>query len=144
MDDPLAVGIGDRVRDREHVRQQREAFLERRRLRHDIAQRSSRDELHRIERLAARPSTDLVNGYDRRVLKARREERLTTEATPHARAQLARLLDGHHAIQPPVARAQEPAVSAARELLANLVVVPRDDRKIPVERQARAQTTNRR
>ena len=80
------VGVRDRIGHREHVRQQREPLIERGRRRHDVVERATLDQLHRVERLAGRPLARLVDADDRRVLEPRGQQRLALEPCAQVRA----------------------------------------------------------
>ena len=129
MDHPLRVRVRDRVGHRDHVRHQREPLGERRgRSRRSPCRALARRRAHRVERLAARPPPGLVDRHDRRVLQARGDPRLALEARASRRG-LARdqLLDRDRAAEPPVARRDDAAHAAARELAAEQVARGIDD-----------------
>ena len=91
----LGVRVGDRVADGEHVREEREPLGEAGAAVDDVLQRAARDELHRVERLAVRPSPGVVERHDRRVLQPRGQPHLAVEAGVELGCVREDLLDRH-------------------------------------------------
>jgi hypothetical protein len=72
VDDALAVGVGDRLGDGEHVGQERRGVRGGLAPADEVGEGAPGDELHRVEGLAVGPASGLVDGDDRGVLEARR------------------------------------------------------------------------
>jgi hypothetical protein len=130
VDDLLAVRIGDRLRRREHVRQQAEPLVERAPLADQLGERAPRHQLHRVERVAGGPAPGLVDRHDRRVLQPGRQQRLAHEPLVLRRALDQQLLDRHRPIQAAVAGPQHAADAALGHLLRDRVRVARDAREV--------------
>ena len=89
----------------------------------DLIERAARHQLHGVERLARGPAAGLVDGHDRRMLQARRDQRLADEAARRLGAAGDELLDRDRAAEAAVVRAEDAAEAAARELVAHVVAI---------------------
>ena len=130
VDDVLAVRVGHGLGHGQEVRQQGEPAREAAfRGADERVERAAGDELHGVEGHAVRPSARLVDGDDRRVLEPCRDEGLPHEASSVRGGRGLELLQGDRAAQPPVARRQDAAHAAPRELALDRVVLAADDRQ---------------
>ena len=130
VDDALAVGVRDRLRHREQVGQEREPSRQVRRRADERVERAARDELHRVERRAVGPAAGLVDRDDRGVLEPRGDERLAHEARRLRSGPGLQLLERDGAAEPQVARREDAAHAAARELALDRVGVARHERQL--------------
>ncbi|MCY1061701.1 hypothetical protein [Nannocystis sp. SCPEA4] len=126
MDDLLAVRVGDGLGGGEDVRQQGQPLGERFAAGDQVGERTARDQLHGVERLALGPARGLVDRHDGGVLQPRGEQRLSHEAlllpfVPHQQ-----LLDRHRPVEPAVLRLRDAADAALGDLVADAVGVARD------------------
>jgi hypothetical protein len=131
MDHALAVRVADRVRDRDHVREQRDPIAQAVVLRHQLLERAALDELHHVVRIAVGPTTGLVNRHDAGVLEPRGDQRLAHEPRLVRVVAAEQLLYRDRAAEPAIDRAHDPSQSAARvlcDLLVALRVVHRQHR----------------
>src|SRR5262249_54534182 len=123
VDDPLAVSIGDGLGCCEYVTKQREALREPLALFDQLGEGAAGDELHGIERLATRPAPGLIDGYDGRVLKPGRDERLADEALFGGFVLLEQLLDGNRPVEEQVSRPEDAAIASLGKYAAHGVVL---------------------
>jgi hypothetical protein len=135
MDHPLAVRVRDRLGDRQQVGNEREPLVERAGLLDGVGERAAGDQLHGEEGLAGGPASTLVHGHDRRMLQPRSDAHFSTETRLGVSPALAQLLDRDHAVEAAIARRQQAARPALRELLAQLVVRRVDHRELAVGRR---------
>ena len=104
------------VGHRDHVVQEGDALLGGLARDDQVAQRSARDQLHRVERRPVGPAPGLVHRHDARVLEARGDQRLAQEADLVDVAARDQLLDRDVAPEVAVVRAEHPAQAAAAVL----------------------------
>jgi hypothetical protein len=123
VDDAVVVRVGEGLGRGDQVRQERKLVVGCRGAGRCIGERGPFDQLHRKERLAARPVPDLVQRDDRRMLQARGDSRLAAEAADRLGGGVEQDLDGHRPVVPPVPGAQDPPHAAARDLVDDEVVV---------------------
>src|SRR5688500_4620502 len=123
MDDPAVVRVRDRIGYRDHVRDQRQALVDALAFGDYVAERTTRDELHRVERRAVGPTTCLVDGNDTGMLEASRDQRLAEEPHLAAIAALEKLLERYIAAELFVAGSKNATESAAAMLGDDLVAV---------------------
>ena len=136
MDDAEVVGVGEGVRHRDDVRQEREPRLALARRADRAGQRAAGDQLHRVERGPVRPAPDLVDRHDRRVLEVRGEHRLPLETGCGLLVVAQHFLDRDHPPCAPVARAQDASEAAPAVLGQDLVALALDHRQIDRARAA--------
>ena len=125
VDHALAVRVGQRLGDGDHVRQEREARRRGGGLGDQRVEGAATHQLHRVERLAARPAPDLVDRHDRRVLQVGGHHRLACEPRDQIGGGPQHFFQRDHAAGARIARAVHAAEAAARQLAEQLEAIPR-------------------
>ncbi len=123
MQDADAVRVGHRLGHVHENWKEGETVLQIRRLHERSRECVTLDELQRVECLAIGPSSRVVQGHDVRVGELRGDADLAPEASGRGGSVAPELLQRHETIEPDVARAQNAADSAPRDLFPDLVAL---------------------
>src|SRR5262249_25331908 len=113
----------DRLAHRQHVGDERQPLVERGAFAEHLLQRSPRDQLHHVERLAVGEAADLVNRHDAGVLEPRGDLRLALEADLLRRRDAPEELQRHDAAELAIAAADQASPAPAADLIAQLVAL---------------------
>jgi len=138
MNDSLTVGVAHGLCDRQHVRQQAQALLERLRFRDGLQQGLAGDEIHHVEQLPVWPCPGLVDGHDIGMLQTDSGLDFSQEPSPTGSCRAQQFFDGHLAVEAPVPGSRDATQSAPRHFQPQVVVRAGNDRQILLVQGSRA------